>query len=795
MSNGIEIAGDMGRAGPGGGGGRAPAGHSGPRPGAPNQARPGAAPVRPSGTTSTLGPRGASPSPARAVGPGNFHNHFHHGHRRFFGGSWWDWQPWGWSVVVLALGENYCAQWSEPLQVAPDFGSYAAGKLAASSGDPMSERLPDQVLYLYTLEPAVTVRRCVAERAWSGEQWPAFLGEIGDAPPVVLREHPRGMDGVRKGAGEIASKMVAGARNREVIEWARQNADPGPVRGYPNPDSIVRSLFEAWKKRVKFVKDPLNTELIAATSIILCVDKSGECHGAGDCDEQLLLGSALLALGIPVWLRVRSYAGQNQAHVVMLYDSDPKLREVLKCLDPSIESGTCSDAPYLEEIKMEIDMGQYSDSGTFMGIGAPPGQSCTVSSATGIANQIAYGPWRHEFTMPKGHGVRGRSFPADFDVQTPDGPKRITARLLGGAVAGGARMILTCPHTGDQFVFLSDSAAPMLAQAMDNWQRVRDTLGPMQPQGAMGADQVVLPDDQAQAWLAQLASAGASLDRARARLRTNMDALAKVRADFGLPVADPPAGEAVQSNMGYYVTSKQWTAAAQDSETKLLATAGFLSGAVADALAGKRALSWDQGDLRIGTLPSDSYGVQLITDPVTKATALWYVDVQTNSPTGQIGIAPAVIIVGILGIAVVTLAAVYAVAKVSDYMATAHHDDMLQKVADQQQQLVASGKETPAQASQFLHGMTDFAEASRPPSSTPSTPWTTYLYIGLAAVGGLVLGIFGGRMAGGGGPIIIGGGGGRREPEPAVAAFGLEDVGARRRRRPRRVRASLMRAA
>src|SRR5208282_5729474 len=129
-------------------------------------------------------------------------------------------------------------------------------------------------------------------------------GAIGDqaaAPPpppaVVVRPHPRGIDGVRAGAQEICKRIVQGARSRLVVEWARreiQKANIDQPRGYPQPDKVVAALFKAWKAAVAFIKDPVNTELMIGAVQLLCLEPGGSCIPAGDCDDQLIgLGSAI----------------------------------------------------------------------------------------------------------------------------------------------------------------------------------------------------------------------------------------------------------------------------------------------------------------------------------------------------------------------------------------------------------------------------------------------------------------------------------------------------------------------
>jgi len=345
------------------------------------------------------GGRGAMPHHAAAPLHPHPHPPPHHGGRGrrgwrvYYGGSWWAWYPTGWIEVSPSL---VCQDWGPPLVLTAsrDLVAYATQALADAGGVPVSERLSDGWLYLFmpTEDGSLQIYRCWLDQGGAVGSTPPrppgaigqppSSGTIGDqAPPtppaVVVRPHPRGMDGVRAGAEEICRRIVQGARSELIIRWARQKiqeANIDQARGYPQPDKVVAALFKAWKAQVAFIKDPVNTELMIGAVQLLCLEPNGSCIPAGDCDDQLIgLGSAILSCGIPVWIRIRRYKGQNQAHVVLLYDSAPRMGGPVKCLDPSIEDGVCSDAPYLEEIIMEPDSGEDSDHGVFVGIGQAPG--------------------------------------------------------------------------------------------------------------------------------------------------------------------------------------------------------------------------------------------------------------------------------------------------------------------------------------------------------------------------------------------------------------------------------------
>lgn len=191
-------------------------------------------------------------------------------------------------------------------------------------------------------------------------------------PVVVRRPHPAGMEGVRQSAQEVAVRIGRDMRDEAIMKWSRRTIAeanlPGP-RGRPDPTAIVRALFGAIKKIVAFVKDPLGTELMVASRHLLCLDEY--CWQAGDCDDQLIvLGACSMSVGIPVRLRIRRYQGQNQAHIDMLYDSNPRLGGPWLGIDPSVDSGACSNAPYAEEFTIDVNPGEGQL--MFIGIGDPP---------------------------------------------------------------------------------------------------------------------------------------------------------------------------------------------------------------------------------------------------------------------------------------------------------------------------------------------------------------------------------------------------------------------------------------
>jgi len=257
-----------------------------------------------------------------------------------------------------------------------------------------------------------------------------------------------------------------------------------------------------------------------------------------------------------------------------------------------------------------------------------------------------------------------------------------------------------------------------------------------------------LPDDQAAAWLSNLAASKARLDASIAALLLASGQLDAVRSDLGMPQVDPtppPEAGAASSPILAYGANFAWTADAQNAQAKLVQTALFASGVMQDALDGKRALYWNNGDLFIGALDGDPYGV-LMRPSGGAGSALIpdYVDLSSGNTTGQVGfgIAPILIGLGIGAVVVLSIASAFAVTKITEYLAGAHRDDAMGKVASAQQSLVAAGQQTPEQAAAFMRASADLVSA--PP---PGAPQGLGLGAILAAAAiGIVAGVVGAEV-------------------------------------------------
>lgn len=275
-------------------------------------------------------------------------------------------------------------------------------------------------------------------------------------------------------------------------------------------------------------------------------------------------------------------------------------------------------------------------------------------------------------------------------------------------------IVVDLVSTSDQpFVGLGSPPVALLGQPADN------TMAP------------ALPSDQAAGWIAQLQGVQGMLSRAAARLRTNSQALAAVRADLGMAPNDPaPAPEApgaVGGPLGGYMSSGLWTPAAQDAESKLLQTADFVGQCIADALSGARSMSFQGQDIFIEAKPGDPFSILLAPSP-SGGMVPTYFDAQGNS-TGTLGFAP-ILVVAL--VAAVSLAVAYVVGKVCDQLATAHHDEALNKISAQQAELVKSGAQTPEQARGMVAALTDLNKSEQPKPSALQDFLSTFPIVAIA---------------------------------------------------------------
>ena len=77
------------------------------------------------------------------------------------------------------------------------------------------------------------------------------------------------------------------------------------------------------------------------------------------------------------------------------------------------------------------------------------GHKCTASSATQIAQQLPGAPWYYSHSYPAGAALSGTYSTQHYNVTTPMGAKSIPVKFQDAT----STIVLTCPYTGEQFVF------------------------------------------------------------------------------------------------------------------------------------------------------------------------------------------------------------------------------------------------------------------------------------------------------------------------------------------------------
>jgi hypothetical protein len=433
---------------------------------------------------------------------------------------------------------------------------------------------------------------------------------------LTVRAFALGTQGLADSLRAIGEMIAVNMKDVRLIAWARRAMWEARLPVNATPTAIALAIYAKQRDDMVFAQDPYATELLMSAIKLLCLDPEGECVRGGDCDDNVIvLGGALMSVGVPVRLLVRSYPGMAYLHIMIQYDADPRKRGDWRCFDATSPSGACWPG-YSGETVVNLEVG-----------------------------------------------------PMIVEQQEPE------------------------------LLILGQPPAP--------------------PAGATS-----MTDAQTSGWLGILAQAKDKLDASVAALLLSSGQLDAVRSDLGMPQSDPtppPEAGAPTNPILAYGANFAWTAEAQNAQAKLVQTALFASGVMADAIAGARALYWDKGDLYVGSLPGDPYGVLMKPSGSAAGAPLvpTYIDLSSGSSNGQVGfgVAPIVIGLAIGAVVVLSIASAYAVTKICDYLAGAHRDDAVSKVAAGQQALVAGGHATPEQAAAMTRALADL-EAAPPPGAS-----------------------------------------------------------------------------
>lgn len=123
---------------------------------------------------------------------------------------------------------------------------------------------------------------------------------------VVTKPHPGGLKGAMMSLDEVATKMWSARNSFRVRQWvAKQLAAAG------NPTGVrdrVQVILDAYRKKVPYLPDPVQSEQMAGPEQTLCLDPEGICLLSGDCDDaSITVGACCLNIGIPVQVVGASY--------------------------------------------------------------------------------------------------------------------------------------------------------------------------------------------------------------------------------------------------------------------------------------------------------------------------------------------------------------------------------------------------------------------------------------------------------------------------------------------------------
>jgi len=578
---------------------------------------------------------------------------------------------------------------------------------------------------------------------------------------VFAYSYSLGVEGLKEGLHKIGELIAQAMGDRRIIAWARRAMWEASLPVNASRPAIVAAIYAKQRSDMVFAEDPYATELMMSAVKLLCLDPQGECVRGGDCDDNVIvLASALMSVGIPVRLLVRNYPKMGQLHVMIQYDADPLNGGNWTCFDATSPNGACF-AGFTSEAVVSLEVGpmivdKQPPRLLVLGRGPLLGASTTseitkyVLTTSGQATVPVAPGATIEFDLPDEHAYWQTALSVDGNATIGSAPSSGNNPASITYKGGGASVTAKWWPCCSDVPFMPPAPPLHIANLTLVDMTTNAAVTPMTTTTTTTTATATsaLSADQTDAWVEIVTRAKDRLDASIDRLNFYTGQLEAVRNDLGMPDVDPtpPAGEASPGSSPLDVYSTQgfaWTSDVQNAQAKLVQTGTFLSGVLGDALAGARQLYWNEGDLFVAAVDGDPYGVLM--KPIGAAgSALFpsYVDVQSGSVTGKIGFGIAPILIGI-GIVVASLAAVYAVVKIVDYLASAHRDDAVGKIAAAQQALVAEGKQTPEQAAAFMKASADLVSA---PPAAAAAGGLSLGWLFAAALGGALAGVVGAEL-------------------------------------------------
>ncbi|HTQ47930.1 MAG TPA: transglutaminase domain-containing protein [Polyangiaceae bacterium] len=190
---------------------------------------------------------------------------------------------------------------------------------------------------------------------------------------VVLSPHPGGIKGAMMSLDEVAKKMWASRNDPRVRAWTTQElAKAGNPTGARDKMQVV---VDAYRKKVPYVSDPVQTEFMASPVQTLCLDDHGLCIVGGDCDDAAItVGACLLSIGIPVQVVGASYKEPTEQPTHVYIQAQDDAGQWLP-IDPTTkyEVGSVHDPARTWIVEPNKGVGAAGlEGGDFVGVGRSP---------------------------------------------------------------------------------------------------------------------------------------------------------------------------------------------------------------------------------------------------------------------------------------------------------------------------------------------------------------------------------------------------------------------------------------
>ena len=188
---------------------------------------------------------------------------------------------------------------------------------------------------------------------------------------VEHRPYADGAAGIQDSIENVARKIREGRLDPDVRGWA---GDILIAAGKPKSvREQAQAILDAFRELTVYVPDPVGAEYIASGAATMCL-RPGLCIRARDCDDgTVLIGSALMSIGIPVQLCKQSFGADAQEHVLLVCASEGG--DWLAC-DPSTDFKV-GRRPYAVSEVFVDPMQQIGSVGTsgaeIVTLGAAPG--------------------------------------------------------------------------------------------------------------------------------------------------------------------------------------------------------------------------------------------------------------------------------------------------------------------------------------------------------------------------------------------------------------------------------------